>query len=82
MKGRRIELGTYSYFTKAIILPLVSSNGGGQKLAALRNGLAGRGINIPLFLDAHFGSGGTPRRAAEMTAHKTVWRSLRPARDR
>lgn len=82
MKGPRIELGTYSYFTNAIILELVSSNSGGQKLAALRNGLAGGGIHIPLLLDAHFGSGGTPRPAAKMTAHKTVSRSLWPARDR
>lgn len=79
MKGPRIELGTYSYFTDAIILSLVASNSGGQKLAPLRNGLAGRGIYIPLFLDAHFG---TPRPAAKMTAHKTVSRSLWPARDR
>lgn len=75
-KGPRIELGTYSYLTNAIILSLVSSNSGGQKLAPLRNGLAGRGIYIPLFHATHFGSGGTPRPAAKMTAHKTVLRSL------
>lgn len=50
-------------------------------MVPLRNGLAGRGIYIPLFLDAHFGSGGTLRPAAKMTAHKTVSRSLWPTLD-